>query len=84
MRRLLWESLLDWLESAQPIDEARAWVRVTGMQIDAPIEIALRRNALADGGYDVLADVPRWRMWTGFETPTSRLRVTLVVNENIS
>lgn len=77
MKRMLWESLMDWFEAAQPIGEARNWVRVTGMEVDAPIELTLRPNAAADGGYDVLADVPRWRMASGFDVPASRLQVTL-------
>lgn len=78
MRRELWEALAEWFEAAQPISAGSDWLRVSSFELDLPIEVSMRLSSHADGGYAVLADAPRWRAPSGFETPPSRLQLRLV------
>jgi hypothetical protein len=80
MRRTLSETLVELAESTQPLPEIAPWLRVTGLTLDLPIEIALRRLA---GEAELLADAPRWRWRTPFDEVPGRLRITWEENLNL-
>ena len=72
MRRALWETLVDAVSALTPKGAESELVRVTSVFFDLPIEVTLRRR-----GQDAefLADLPRWRLRTGFDAPKSRLQL---------
>jgi hypothetical protein len=72
MRRPLADTLLDALGAVSPPPTEAVSLRVTAVDLDLPVEIAL----LPVGSETVLlADLPRWRWTTGFDAPRNRLRV---------
>ena len=71
MRRALWETIVDVVSALQPPDDAEGILRVTDVEVDMPIEIAL---AMSPSGFEVLADAPRTRWSDGIREPRSRLR----------
>ncbi len=73
MRPTFAQTLVDLAAATQPAPEIAAWLRVTELTIDMPLEMAMRRG---EGETDFLAHAPRWRWRTTFDELPSRLRIT--------
>jgi hypothetical protein len=78
MRRALWQTIAEVVDSVQPFGNGASVVRVTSVYVDMPIEIALLRTG---AGFELLADVPRSRWESGFEEQRGRLRFTCIASE---
>jgi hypothetical protein len=76
MRRPFADTLLDLLAGATPSPELSAWIRVTSLSLDLPVEIQIQRSPGHHGDWEVVADVPRWRWQTDFDPPRGRLQIT--------
>ena len=74
MRRALWETIAELTDATRSRLPDAGLVRVTGVALDLPIEIGLRRGA---EGVEVLGDVPRWRWTSGFDESRGRLRLRI-------
>jgi hypothetical protein len=66
------EMLLELAEALLP--EAGGIVAVRSAQLDLPMEIRFRKS---DKQIELLADVPRWRWRTEFDTQPGRLEIEL-------
>ena len=71
-RRPLWETLVELLDVAVPAAGATAALRVTGLYLDVPLEVALGRTG---DGPELLGDLPRWRWTTEFDNRQGRLQI---------
>lgn len=74
MSRPLWSTVTDLLESVTPRGAAAELVRVTGVSVELPVELSLRRTA---GGVELLGAPPRWRWSTAFDRRPGRIRMEL-------
>ena len=74
MRRSLWETLAELVEAAEPTRDSGP-LRVTGIDLDLPVEVRLR--AVGDD-WELLGDLPRWRWRGGFDEQPGRLRLRCV------
>jgi hypothetical protein len=74
VRRALWETLAELVEAAGPDQDAGA-LRITGVDLDLPVEVRARP---ADDGWELLGDLPRWRWRGGFDERPARLRLRCV------
>ena len=72
MRRALWQTLADWFDAVLPVGEASSILRVTGLEIDAPLDLVVWSRA---GELELLADVPRWRRPSSFDRPPGRFKI---------
>jgi hypothetical protein len=77
MRRAFWEVLVDMAESVGPT-ASEAGIRITTLEIEAPLEIQLRQSG---SEMQFLADVPRWRWRTDFDEKPCRMRVVMSEGE---
>jgi len=75
VRRALWETVTELVESVSPANEGGVAVRVTSLSLDVPIEMLLRRVADAPEGVELLGDLPRWRWTTLFDERRGRLKL---------
>ena len=73
MRRPLADTLLDLVGAADEPEEL-AIVRVSGLEIDVPIEVSVRRIG---EDLELLGDVPSWRWTTAFDDPLGRLKARM-------
>jgi hypothetical protein len=71
-QRALWQTLADWFDAVLPVGEATSILRVTSLQVDAPLEVVLWPRA---GEWELLADVARWRRPSGFDRPPGRFKI---------
>ena len=71
-RRPLWETLVELLEVARPDRDAPVALRVTGLYLDVPLELAVGQTA---DGLELLGDLPRWRWTTEFDSRQGRLQI---------
>lgn len=74
MKRELWESIVDLVESVASIDTGTLGLRLTDVTFDMPLNIVLRKTPV---GFKFLADAPEWRFPAGLSDQPSRLRITL-------
>jgi hypothetical protein len=79
MRRELWEMIVEMADAIMPLGTASQVLHVTDLSLDMPIEVEVRPTAQ---GYTVRADVPRWRLASGFEPPRGRLRLAFHEGES--
>jgi hypothetical protein len=73
-RRALSDVVTELATSVQPEPAAKDLIRVTGLDLDLPVEIELIRQ---DGELLLLADLPRWRWRSVFDRGPSRLSLHL-------
>ncbi|MEM6252899.1 MAG: hypothetical protein AAF821_08250 [Cyanobacteria bacterium P01_D01_bin.156] len=78
MRRELWETLVELMESVNAIEHDHPELRVTNAVINIPIEV---RAEMTQVGFRLLADLPRWEIKTGFEERPSRLKINLYLGD---
>ena len=74
MRAPLWATLAALAESLHPAGEAAESLRVSGVLLDLPLEVSLRRTG---DGVEVLGEPPAWRWETAFDRRPARLTVEL-------
>ena len=74
MRRELWHLVTELLDAAPALPAGDAEIRVTGMTLDLPAEIALPRTSV---GFRLYADAPRTQWSYGLRARPGRLRVVL-------
>jgi hypothetical protein len=72
MPRPLSDTLVE-LAGAAILPAEKVGVQITGLALDLPLEIRLRRSG--SGEWELLADLPQWRWQTGREGMRSRLRM---------
>ena len=72
MPRSLSETLVE-LASAAILPAEKVGVQITGLALDLPMEIRLRRSGPDE--WELLADLPQWRWQTGREGMRSRVRL---------
>jgi hypothetical protein len=70
-RRELWEPLVDVLTGLVDAGEAGV-VRVRGVRLDLPMQVALRGTRAEP---TLVADLPRWRWPTAFDVEPGRVGV---------
>lgn len=75
MRRPLAETLVEIVGALAPEESREGLVRVRGLRLDLPVEVALGRSSGEDQAPELLADVPSWRWQTAFDLLVSRLVV---------
>ena len=73
MRRPLAETLVEIVGALAPKEDLDGGVRVRGLRLDLPMEVALGDGPGPDGAGELLADLPSWRWRTLFDHPLSRL-----------
>jgi len=73
MRRPLAETLVEIVGALAPEESRDGEVRVRGLLLDLPVEVALGDGSGRDGAGELLADLPSWRWRTLFDHPLSRL-----------
>ena len=79
MRRELWETLVDLMES-MAVPEARVLgLRVTDVTLDLPVEIVLQPTEV---GFKFLAGPPMWRQETGLQHQKGRMSVRMTITES--
>jgi hypothetical protein len=74
MRPPLWATLAGVVDAVRPAGEAGELLRVSGVSLDLPVEIELRRTA---DGVEILGQPPAWRWETAFDRRPARLTVRL-------
>jgi hypothetical protein len=74
MRRALWETIVELCDSVTPRGDAASMVRVTGLSVALPVDVALRTSG---GEVEVLAEAPRSRWRGGFDERPSRMSLTM-------
>ena len=72
MPRQLWETMVELAHALTPAGDPARYIRVTGLDLDLPLEIQL---VPIERGKGLVAELPRWRVPTGFDPPRSRLRL---------
>lgn len=75
MPRELWETLLELVDAVRPDTEMQGLIHITGLTLDLPVEIGMRRNSR---DVVILADLPRWRWKTDFDQQPGRMRVSFM------
>lgn len=78
MRRELWETLVELMESVVAIEADSSDLRITNAVINIPIEV---RAKVTEVGFLLLADLPRWQIDTGFEERPGQLKINLYLEE---
>ncbi len=73
MRRPLAETLVEIVGALAPEESRDGEVRVRGLRLDLPVEVALGDGSGPDAAGELLADLPSWRWRTLFDHPLSRL-----------
>jgi hypothetical protein len=72
MRRELWETVTDLMESILPEEDAASLLRVQSASFDVPIEVFFHQRG---DELELRADLPRWRWATVFDEQRGRLRL---------
>ena len=72
MPRPLADTLVE-LAGAAILPAEKVGMKITGLALDLPLEIRLRRTDADE--WELLADLPQWRWQTGREGMRSRLRL---------
>jgi len=78
VRRALWETISELIESVLTDDGVAGALRVTGLSLDVPVEVLLRRALDEAGDVELLGDLPRWRWTTVFDEQRGRLKLVCV------
>jgi hypothetical protein len=74
MRRALWETIVELCDAARPRGDATSMVRVTGLSVALPVDVAFR---MSGGEVEVLAEAPRSRWRGGFDEKPSHMSFTM-------
>jgi len=74
MRRPLADVVGDLAGAVRPDPLREPGLRVTRLDYDVPVEVALGR---LDGGLVLIADLPRWRWRSDFDREPGRLALRL-------
>ena len=72
MRRAMWQTVFDLVDSVQPTQGAESMVNVTQLWLDLPFEVVVQPRP---SGPEVLGDLPRWRWRTAFDLAPGRVKL---------
>lgn len=72
MRRPLWETVLELMESVLPVANEESLIQVVNVWMDLPLEVTLQRRG---SELALLGDLPRWRWRTVFDAEPGRLQL---------
>jgi len=74
MKRELWESIVDLVDSVIAADLAGTGLRIESAAFDMPLNVVLRPTEV---GFKFMADAPEWRFESGLDNQPGRLRLRL-------
>jgi hypothetical protein len=78
MRRELWEMLVDLLDGVTPPQMGLAGLRIVGMSLDLPVDVAVRKTSSACA---LLVDLPATRWTDGFMVQPGRMQLDLSITD---
>jgi hypothetical protein len=74
MKRELWESVVDLVESISAAGAEANGLRIKEVTFEMPMTIVLRQTQV---GFRFLADAPEWRLSSGLADQPGRVRMTV-------